>query len=59
LPNLEVAQEAVNGLDHLQSPDRVNLLTSRFDDRTLHDWDYFRSKSTGSTYSRFFNFLVD
>ena len=59
LPNLEAALEAVDGLDHLQSPDRVNVLISRFDDRTLHDWDYFRSKSSGSTYCRFFSFLVD
>ena len=59
LPNLEAALEAVDGLDHLQSPDRVNILISRFDERTLHDWDYFRSKSSGSTYNRFFNFLVD
>ena len=59
LPNLEAALDAVNGLDHLQSPDRVNLLISRFDERTLHDWDYFRSKSTGPTYNRFIAFLVD
>ena len=39
LPNLEAALQAVYGLDHLQSPDRVNVLISRFDDRTLHDWD--------------------
>ena len=56
LPNLEAALDAVDGLDHLQSPERVNLLISRFDDRTLHDWDYFRSKSTGPTYNRF---LID
>ena len=48
LPNLE----AVDGLDHLQSPDSVSLMISRFDDRTLQDWDCFRSKATGSTYSR-------
>jgi len=59
LPNLEAALDAVGGLDHLQSPDRVNLLISRFDDRTLHDWDYFRSKSTGPTYDRFMAFLID
>ena len=59
LPNLEAALDAVDGLDHLQSPDRVNLLISRFDDRTLHDWDYFRSKATGPTYNRFMAFLID
>ena len=59
LPNLEAALEAVDGLDHLQSPDRVKILISRFDERTLLDWDYFRSKSSGPTYSRFFKFLVD
>ena len=59
LPSLEEALKAVNGLDHLQSPDRVNLLTQKFDERTLHEWDYFRSKSSGTTYERFFKFLVD
>ncbi len=37
----------------------MNYLCSKFDDRTLHDWDYFRSKASGSTYERFFKFLVD
>ena len=59
LPNLEEALRAVDGLDHLRSPDRVNFLTQKFDERTLHEWDYFRSKSTGSTYERFYKFLVD
>ena len=59
LPVLEEALKAVNGLDHLCSPDRVNLLLTRFDDRTLHEWDYFRTKNTGTTYERFFKFLLD
>ena len=59
LPTLEEALRGVNGLDHLQSPDRVNLLLRNFDERTLHEWDYFRSKSSGSTYERFFKFLID
>ena len=59
LPNLEVALKSVNGLDHLCSPARVNYLTDKFDERTLYDWDYFRSKITGTTYERFFNFLLD
>ena len=41
LPNLEAALEPVDVLDHLQSPDRVKILISRFDERTLLDWDYF------------------
>ena len=59
LPNLEEALKAVKGLDHLQSPDGVNLLTQKFNERTLHEWDYFRSKSSGSTYERFTKFLED
>ena len=46
LPNLEHALKSVNGLDHLCSPARVNFLCTKFDERTLHDWDYFRSKCT-------------
>ena len=30
-PTLKEALKAVHGLDHLQSPDRVNLLTRKFD----------------------------
>ena len=37
LPNLEPALQAVDGLDHFQYPDCVNVLISRFDDRNLHD----------------------
>ena len=38
LSNLEAALEAVDGLDHqTQSPDRVKVLISRFDERTLLD----------------------
>ena len=59
LPNLESALNAVEGLDNLQSPDRVNILVYKFDERTLHDLDCFRCKSRGSTYDCFFNFLVD
>ena len=60
LPNLEEALKSVNGLDHLCSPARVDYLSAKFDDRTLYDWDYFRSKqSDGTTYERFFKFLVD
>ena len=59
LPVLEEALTAVNGLDHLCSPDCVNLLLTKFDERTLHEWDYFCTKSTGTTYERFFKFLLD
>ena len=37
LPVLEEALKAVNGLNHLYSPDRVNLLLNKLDDRTLHE----------------------
>ena len=59
LPNLEDALASVNGLDHLQNPDRVHYLTSKFDERTMERWDYFSSKGSGSKYERFFNFLKD
>ena len=59
LPVLQEALKAVNGLDHLFSPDCVNLLLTKFDDRTLHEWGYFRTKNAGTTYERFFHFLLD
>ena len=59
LPVLEDVLNEVDGLEHLQSPDRVNFIVDKFDDRTLHEWDYFRSKHTGKIYSRFFQFLLD
>ena len=59
LPNLEQALKAVGGIEHLHSPERVNYLCTKFDSRTLHDWDYFRGKATGNTYERFYLFLTD
>ena len=59
LPNLEDTLKEVGGLEHLQTPDRVNMMVSRFDERTLHEWEYFRSKNKGTTYERFFMFLLD
>ena len=59
LPNLEEALRNVEGLDHLCSPDRVNFLATKFDERAMHDWDYFRSKASGTTYERFKKFLLD
>ena len=59
LPNLEDVLMEVNGLEHLQSPERVNFIVDKFDERTLHEWEYFRSKNEGTTYKRFFAFLVD
>ena len=49
----------MGGLEHLHSPDRVNFLADKFDERTMYEWEYFRSKNTGDTYTRFFNFLLD
>ena len=37
LHTLEETPKAVNGLDQLQSPDRVNLFTQKFDERSLHE----------------------
>ena len=59
LPNLEDALLAVDGLEHLKSPQRVHFLVEKFDDRTMYDWEYFRSKATGPTYKRFFDFILD
>ena len=59
LPGLEEALKSVDGLEHLQTPDKVNYLIEKFDDRTLYDWEYFKSKSSGRTYDRFFNFILD
>ena len=51
--------KAVDGFEHLCSPARVNFLAEKFDDRTMHEWEYFRSKAKGTTYVRFFDFLLD
>ena len=61
LPLLEESLKSVDGLDHLCSPSRVNFLCSKFDERTMHDWDYFRgkNKSQGTYYELFYKFLVD
>ena len=61
LPLLEESLKSVDGLDHLCSPARVSYLSSKFDERTMHDWDYFRSKhkSKGTYYELFYEFLVD
>ena len=59
LPNLEDALREVDGLEHLHSPERVNRMVEKFDERTVHEWEYFRSKTTGTTYKRFFDFLLD
>ncbi len=59
LPILEENLRSVGGIDHLCSPDRVHFLAAKFDDRTMYDWEYFKSKNSGSTYERFFNFLLD
>ena len=59
LPNLEEALMAVNGLEHLKTPDKVDFLVEKFDERTQHEWEYFRSKQDGKTYDRFFAFLLD
>ena len=47
LPGLEEALKSVNGLEHLQTPDKVNYLVENFDERTQYDWEYFKIKATG------------
>ena len=59
LPLLEDVLQEVKGLEYLQSPDRVNYMVSKFDERTLHEYEYFWSKHQGTTYERFFDFLKD
>ena len=59
LPTLEDVLKEVDGTEYLQSPDRVNFMVSKFDERTLHEYEYFWSREKGSTYQRFFNFLLD
>ena len=58
LPCLEEALRSVNGLEHLCSPDRVHYLTAKFDERTMYDWELYRPTALGTTYTRFFNFLI-
>ena len=59
LPNLEDILQEVNGLEHLQNPDRVSYMAAKFDERIMHEWEYFRSKQKGTTYETFFKFLID
>ena len=59
LPTLEEALTAVDGLEHLKTPDKVDYLVAKFDDLTQREWEYFRSKGSGKTYDRFFDFLLD
>ena len=49
LPGLEDSLRSVNGLEHLHTPDKVNYLVDKFE-RTLHEWEYFRSKNKGTTW---------
>ena len=59
LPVLEENLRSVKGVEHLCSPDRVHFLAGKFDERTMYDWEYFKSKTEGTTYERFFKFLED
>ena len=59
LPCLEEALRSVSGLEHLTSPSRVDFMAAKFDELTMRDWEYFRTKTTGTTYARFFEFLKD
>ena len=36
----------------------MHYLAAKFDERTMYDWELFRPTSSGTTYKRFFNFLV-
>ena len=59
LPVLEAALDSVKGLEHLQTPDKVNFLVEKFDSLTQRDWEYFKSKNSGRTWDRFFSFILD
>ena len=59
LPGLEEALESVDGLEHLTTPDKVNYLVEKFDERTQYDWEYWKSKDTGKTYDRFKRLILD
>ena len=53
-PNFEEALLAVNGLEYLKTPDKVDYLVEQFNERSQHEWEYYRSKPSGKTYDRFF-----
>ena len=59
IPVLESALESVNGLEHLQTPDKVNFLVEKFDSLMQRNWEYFKIKKTGKTWDRFFAFILD
>ena len=59
LPALEDTLKEVDGTEHLCSPTSVNYLTSKFDELTMRDWEYWKSNHTGTSYDRFFQFLLD
>ena len=59
IPVLESALETVNGLEHLQTPDKVNFLVGKFDSLMQRDWEYYKSKHSGKTWDRFFAFILD
>ena len=60
LPRLEDALMSVNGLEHLQTPDKVNFLVEQFDEYYQNLWEYYKSKeTTGKTYRKFFKFIID
>ena len=54
IPVLESALESVNGLEHGQTPDKVNFLVEKFDSLMQRNWEYFKIKKTGKTWDRFF-----
>ena len=59
IPVLESALETVNGLEHLQTPDKVNFLVGKFDSLMQRDWEYYKRKHSGKTWDRFFAFILD
>ena len=59
LPNLEEALLAVNGLEHLKTPDKVDFLVAKFDERTQHEWEYYRSKQSGHMTDFLLFFSID
>ena len=59
LPGLEEALKGVDELKHLCSPEHVNYMAAKFDERTMYEWQYFCSKNTDTTNAQFFEFLKD
>ena len=59
LLNLEEPLLLVNGLEHLKTLDKVDFLVEKFDERTQHEWEYYRSKQSGHMTDFLLFFSID